>query len=158
MWSWIIGCSIAAGIVIVLCAVLGVTLLRSLVDPFGRETEAKATIQTFCLDLQQQEYALAYDQLSTAAKGRMGTVDQFMDDVAALDRGAGVVTSCTIDLDTLRSAAVHSEGERMDVYVWVSRGNSTSNDTNPGDSVKIRLVFENDAWKVDDTDPAQILF
>lgn len=156
--SWIIGCSIAAGIVIVLCAVLGVMVFRSLIDPRARETYAKATIQDFCLDLQIQEYALAYDHLSTAAKGRMGTVDQFMNDVATLDRSAGIITSCGIDLDTLRRAAVHSAGERMDVYVRVYRGTSTSNDPNPGDKVKIRLVFENDAWKVDDASPAHILF
>jgi len=47
----------------------------------------------------------------------------------------------------------------MDVYVYVSRGNSTSNDPNQGgDSVRITLVFENDAWKVDDTEPTGILF
>jgi hypothetical protein len=157
--SWIIGCSIAAGVVIVLCAVLGVALVRFLYDPIVREQDAKASIQNFCQELVSQEYVLAYNYLSTAAKGRSGTVDQFMNQLAILDSSQGIVTSCSIDLDTLRAAAAHSTGERMDVYVYVSRGNSTSNDPNQGgDSVRITLVFENDAWKVDAADPTHILF
>lgn len=157
--SWIIGCSIAAGIVIVLCAVMSVALFRVLFDPIARETDAKATIQNFCLELHQQEYAHAYNHLSTAAKGRIGAVDQFISHVAALDSSQGIVISCDIDLDTLRSAAVHSNGERMDVYVYVLRGNSTSNGPNQlGVSVRITLVFENNAWKMHDTEPTGILF
>lgn len=157
--SWIIGCSVAAGIVIVLCAVMGVALFRVLFDPIARETDAKASIQNFCLELQREEYAHAYNHLSTAAKSRIGTVDQFISRVAALDSSQGIVISCDIDLDTLRSEAVHSNGERMDIFVYVLRGKSTSNDPNQlGDSVRITLVFENNAWKVHDTEPTGILF
>lgn len=157
--SWIIGCSIAAGVVMVLCAVMGVTLFRFLYDPIVREQDAKASIQNFCQELASQEYVLAYNHLSTAAKGRIGTMDQFMRRVATLDSSEGIVTSCGIDLDTLRAAAAHSNGERMDVYVYVLRGNSTSNGLNQGgDSVRITLVFENDSWKMDDTEPTGILF
>ena len=157
--SWIIGCSVAASVVICLCAVMGVALFRVVFDPISREVDARTSIENFCLELRQQEYVPAYNHLSTAAKGRIGTVDQFMNRVAALDSSQGIVTSCGIDLDTLRAAAAHSNGERMDVYVYVFRGNSTSNDPNlGGNSLRIMLVFENDSWKVDDTEPTGILF
>lgn len=138
---------------------MGVALFRVLFDPIARETDAKASIQNFCLELQREEYAHAYNHLSTAAKSRIGTVDQFISRVAALDSSQGIVISCDIDLDTLRSEAVHSNGERMDIFVYVLRGKSTSNDPNQlGDSVRITLVFENNAWKVHDTEPTGILF
>ena len=138
---------------------MGVALFRFLYDPIDREVGAKETIQNFCLELQREDYVLAYNYLSTAAKGRIGTVDQFANRVAALDNSQGIVISCGIDLDTLRSSATHSNGERMDVYVYVLHGNSISNDPNQGDaSVRITLVFENNAWKVDDTEPTGILF
>lgn len=157
--SWLIGCSVAAGVVICLCAVMGVALFRVVFDPIGREVDARTSIENFCLELRQQEYVPAYNHLSTAAKGRIGEVDQFMNQLATLDSSRGIVTSCGIDLDTLRAAAAHSNGERMDVYVYVLRGNSTSNDPNQGgDSVRITLVFENDSWKVDDANPTGILF
>jgi hypothetical protein len=47
----------------------------------------------------------------------------------------------------------------MDVYLGVFRGNNTSDD--PGlsnTSVMLTLVFENNAWKVDDTKPTHMLF
>jgi hypothetical protein len=128
-------------------------------DPIGREVDARATIEDFCLEMQSQEYALAYSHLSTAAKGRVGAVDQFVNQLATLDRSQGIVTSCVIDLDTLRAAAAHSDGKRMDVYLGVFRGNNTSDD--PGlsnTSVMLTLVFENNAWKVDDTKPTRVLF
>ncbi|HEU4783771.1 MAG TPA: hypothetical protein VFS83_10555 [Ktedonobacterales bacterium] len=157
--SWLIGCSVAAGVVICLCTLMSFALFRAVYDPIVREQDAKASIQNFCQELGSQEYVLAYNHLSTAARGRIGTVDQFMTQVAILDQSEGSVTSCGIDLDTLRAAAAHSNGERMDVYVYVLRGNSTSNDPNQGgDSVRIMLVFENDSWKVDDTVPTGILF
>ena len=109
--------------------------------------------------MQHQDYALAYSYLSTAAKGRIGAVDQFVNQLAILDRSQGIVTSCVVDLDTLRAAAAHSDGKRMDVYLGVSRGNNTSDDPNRSDmSVMLTLVFENNAWKVDDTKPTHILF
>ena len=157
--SWIIGCSIAAGVVIVLCAVMGVALFRFLYDPIVREQDAKASIQKFCQELASQEYVLAYNHLSTAAKGRVGTVDQFMNQLATLDSSQGIVTSCGIDLDTLRAAAAHSDGKRMVVYIGVLRGKNTSDDPSWGNmSVMITLVFENNAWKVDDAGPPHILF
>ncbi|HEY7341857.1 MAG TPA: hypothetical protein VH591_13325 [Ktedonobacterales bacterium] len=155
---WIIGCSVAASVVICLCTLMSFALFRVVFDPIGREVDARTTIENFCLEMQRQDYVLAYDHLSTAAKGRIGTVDQFVNQLATLDRSQGIVTSCVIDLDTLRAAAAHSDGKRMDVYIGVLRGNNTSNDPNWGDtSVRITLVFENDAWKVYDAVPA-ILF
>lgn len=157
--SWIIGCSIAAAVVICLCAFTSFALFRVVYDPIGREVDGKAAIQNFCRAMQIQDYELAYNTLSRAARGRIGTVNQFMNQVAILDQSQGSVTSCGIDLDTLRATAAHSDGERMDVYVYVSRGNSTSNGLNQGGaSVRIMLVFENDAWKMDDTEPKGILF
>ncbi|HEY1389128.1 MAG TPA: hypothetical protein VGF38_11340 [Ktedonobacterales bacterium] len=157
--SWIIGCSVAAAMVIFLCTLMSFALFRAVYDPIGREVDARTTIENVCLEVQRQEYALAYDHLSTAAKGRVGAVDQFARQLAALDSSEGIVTSCVIDLDTLRAAAAHSDGKRMDVYIGVLRGNNTSNDPNWTDkSVMLTLVFENNAWKVDDADPAHILF
>ncbi len=157
--SWLIGCSIAASVVICLCTFMSFALFRVVFDPIGREVDARTSIENFCLELRQQEYVPAYNHLSTAAKGRIGAVDQFTNQLATLDSSRGIVTSCGIDLDTLRAAAAHSNGEPMDVYVYVLRGNSTSNDPNQGgDSVRITLVFENDSWKVDDTNPTGILF
>ena len=157
--SWIIGCSIAAGVVICLCTLMSFALFQVVMDPIGREVDARATIEDFCLEMQHQDYALAYSYLSTAAKGRIGAVDQFVNQLAILDRSQGIVTSCVVDLDTLRAAAAHSDGKRMDVYLGVSRGNNTSDDPNRSDmSVMLTLVFENNAWKVDDTKPTHILF
>lgn len=157
--SWIIGCSIAAGVVIFLCTLMSFALFQVVMHPIGREVDARATIEDFCLEMQSQEYALAYSHLSTAAKGRVGAVDQFVNQLATLDRSQGIVTSCVIDLDTLRAAAAHSDGKRMDVYLGVFRGNNTSDD--PGlsnTSVMLTLVFENNAWKVDAADPTRVLF
>ena len=110
--------------------------------------------------MQRQDYIRAYNYLSIAAKGRLGTVDQFMNRAVILDRSAGIVTSCVIDSDSLRAAATHSDGRRMYyVGIWVLRGNSTNNDPAwSGTSVNITLVHENNAWKVDDADPTQIFF
>ena len=157
--SWIVGCSIAAGVVICLCALTSFALFQPVFDPIEREVDARATIEDFCQEMQSQDYALAYDYLSIAAKGRVGAVDQFVNQLATLDRSQGIVTSCVIDLDTLRASAAHSDGKRMDVYLGVVRGNSTSNDPNQGgDSVMLTLVFENNAWKVDAADPTHMLF
>lgn len=157
--SWIIGCSIAAGVVIFLCTLTSFALFHKLFDPIVREQDSKATIQNFCLEMRNQEYVIAYNHLSTAERGRIGTVDQFMNLLATLDRSQGTVTSCVFDMDWLRDEAVDSDGKRMDVYVWVFRGNNTINDPNWSDkSVKITLVFENNAWKVDNADPTLILF
>jgi hypothetical protein len=156
--SWIIGCSIAAGAVIVLCALMSLALFSAVYDPIAREVDAKAMIQTFCREMESQDYIRVYNYLSIAAKARLGTVDQFMNRAATLDRSGGIVNSCTIDSDTLRATATHSDGKRMDVWIWVSRGNSTHNAPNwYGTSVRITLINENNAWKVDDADPAQIL-
>ena len=128
--SWIIGCSVAAGVVILLCTLMSFALFHAVYDPVGREVDARATLENFCLEMQRQDYALVYNKyLSLAAKGRIGAVDQFTNRLATLDRSQGIVTSCDIDLDTLRAAAAHSNGARMDVYIYVSRGNSASNDT-----------------------------
>ncbi|HEX5439950.1 MAG TPA: hypothetical protein VFW76_03635, partial [Ktedonobacterales bacterium] len=148
--SWIIGCTVAAGVVIFLCTLTSYALFLAVYHPIEREADGKASIQNFCLEMQSQEYALAYNQLSIAAKGRVGAVEQFTSQLATLDRSQGIVTSCGIDLDTLRAAAAHSDGKRMDVYIGVVRGNTTSNDPYwSGESVRIMLVFENNAWKVD---------
>ncbi|HKW23379.1 MAG TPA: hypothetical protein VJO13_18500 [Ktedonobacterales bacterium] len=157
--SWIIGCSVAAGVVICLCTLMSFALFRAVYDPIDREVDAKATIQNFCLEMRNQDYVIAYNHLSTAERGRIGTVDQFMNQLAVLDRSEGTVTSCVIDMDWLRDKAVDSDGKRMDVYVWVFRGNNSINDPNWSDkSVTITLVFENNAWKVDDAKPTHMLF
>lgn len=158
--SWLIGCSVAAGVVIFLCTLTSFALFLAVYNPIEREVDARATIENFCLEIQRQDYALVYNNyLSLAAKGRVGTADQFVNQLATLDKSEGFVTSCPIDLDTLRAAAAHSDGERMDVQVYVSRGNNISNDPNWSDkSVTITLVFENSAWKVDDAEPTHILF
>jgi hypothetical protein len=156
--SWTIGCSIAASAVILLCALMSLALFHLVFDPIGREVDGKAAIQNFCRAMQYQDYVLAYNSLSSAARDRMGTVDQFMTQVATLDQSEGTVTTCGVDLDSLRSAAAHSDGERMDVQVFVFRGNSPSTGPNLREkSVMIMLVFENNAWKVDNADPAHIL-
>jgi hypothetical protein len=157
--SWIIGCSVTAGVVIFLCTLMSFALFLAVYHPIERETDGKAAIQNFCRAMQVQDYVLAYNTLSRAARGRIGTVDQFVNQLATLDRSQGVVTSCVIDFDTLRAAAAHSDGKRMVVYIGVLRGNTTSNAPNWSDeSVMLTLVFENNAWKVDDADPAHILF
>lgn len=158
--SWIIGCSIAAGVVIILCTLMTCALFRVVYDPMDREYNAKTTIQNLCLEMQRQDYVRAYNYLSIAAKDRVGTVDQFMNRAAALDRSLGIFTSCVVDSDSLRAAAMHSDGKRIYyVRVWVFRGNRTSNDpTWGGDPVDITLVHENNAWKVDDAGPTHILF
>src|SRR5690348_6518185 len=159
--SWVIGCSIAAGVVICLCTLTSFALFRVVYDPIEREVDGKAAIQNFCQAMQAQDYVVAYNTLSRAARGRMGAVDQFMTQMAILDQTQGSVTSCGIDLDTLRASATHSDGERMDVQVYVSRGNTISDSNSPswnGTAVMLALVFENDSWKVDAVDPTRVLF
>ena len=156
--SWIIGCSIAAGAVIVLCTLMSLALFRVVYDPIEREVDAKAMMRTFCREMESQDYVRVYNYLSIAAKARLGTVDQFMNRAATLDRSEGIVNSCAADSDSLRAAATHSDGKRMDVGVQVFRGNGTSNDPKWHDaSVTIKLVLEDNAWKVDDAYPADVL-
>jgi hypothetical protein len=145
--------------VILLCALSSFALFHIVFDPFQREGDAKATLQNFCRAMQYHDYVPAYNSLSSAARGRMGTVDQCMTQVTALDRSEGSVTHCGIDLDTLRAAAAHRDGEHMGVGLLVSRENWTRTDPNGSDkSVWITLVLENNAWKVDNADPSHILF
>jgi hypothetical protein len=128
-------------------------------DPIEREFDGKAAIQAFCRALLFQEYEQAYNSLSSAAKGRMGTEDQFMSQMASLDQSEGTVISCHYDLDSLRAGAAHSDGQHMGVGIGVSRENSPSTGPNGSDtSVSITLVHENNVWKVDNADPAHILF
>jgi hypothetical protein len=85
-------------------------------------------------------------------------VDQFLTRAATLDGSDGIVNSCAADSDSLRAAATHSDGKCMDVGVRVFRGNGTSNDPKWHDaSVTIKLVLEDNAWKVEDAYPADIL-
>lgn len=157
--GWIIGCSVATGVVVILCALVTVALFPIAFNPIGREVDAKTTIQNLCQEMQRQDYARAYEYLSSAAKGHVGTVDQFKNRAVILDRSKGIVTSCVIDSDSLRAAATHSDGTRIYyVGIWVLRGNSATNDRASGPSVDLTLVHENNAWKVDKADPTQILF
>jgi hypothetical protein len=153
------GCSIAAGAVILLCALSSFALFHVVFDPFLREGDGKSTLQSFCRAMQYHDYVLAYNSFSSAARGRMGTVDQFLTQVTSLDQSEGSVPQCGIDLDTLRAAAAHSDGEHMGVGLLVSRENWTSTDPNgSAKSLWITLVLENNVWKVDNADPAHLLF
>jgi hypothetical protein len=48
----------------------------------------------FCTDWREQDYAAAYNLLSSTMRANR-TQQQFMDEAAALDQAEGKVTSCT---------------------------------------------------------------
>lgn len=63
--SWIIGCSIAAGAVIVLCTLMSLALFRAVYDPIEREVDAKAMMRTFCREMESQARSM-YASTTTA--------------------------------------------------------------------------------------------
>ncbi len=156
---WIIGCSIAVGVFILLCALIGLSFLGLFGEPVGREVSARTSLQNFCQAMLHQEYDRAYDGLSSAAKRRIGSVNQFKHHMVSLDQSLGIITLCDIDPDTLRASANHSDGQHMSVYVYVYRGNNTSpNPDSSNVSVQLSLIREHDSWQVDTADPANVLF
>lgn len=151
--GWIIGCSIAAVVVLLICGGVGVALYiggRAAGDKLqsaGNQITVTAQVTLFCTDVATQNYGSAYQLLSSAKQGS-ASQDQFTTHAAALDSSDGSVTTCDIDPSHTLST-VSSDGKSATVQLQVARGSNANLATGT-----MTLVYENSEWKVDSADSA----
>jgi hypothetical protein len=141
--------SIVGGVLLVVCVSCSVLFAISIgraannVNQFLGPTIAA---DTFCMDMQEQQYAVAYGQLSRTLQSQM-TQSQFVSAANARDQASGPVTGCTPDTSSPRGGA---NGAPALVHVTVTRGSGSGADfTSSGD---LTLVQEDGTWKVDAID------
>ena len=155
--GWIIGCSIAALVVLLACGGIGVALYigankaADAVKSTGQASLASAQVVLLCTAFEAQDYNSAYQRLSTAEQGRVGTPDQFAQRADALDTSAGTVVGCQ-PTDSPPLASISSDGKSATLKIEVQRSDQTG--TSSG---TVRLVLENDTWKIDGADNALTL-
>lgn len=156
--GWIIGCSIAAVVVLLICGGIGVALYigaqkaADAITTTGQGTLAAGQVLIFCTDFESQDYNGVYQLLSSAEQGRVGTPEQFAQRAATLDVSAGMVSGCQ-PTGNPPIASVSSDGKSATIKVEVVRSNQTGTA-----SGTIRLVLENGAWKIDSADSSLKLF
>jgi hypothetical protein len=147
----IVGCSIAAVLLILVCGGVGVAVFigaqraKDAVQSGASAVAASAKVAEFCLDYQSRDYGSAYQLLSSAAQGRTSQT-QFASHQAALDASAGDVVTCAVDTDH-PLPSVSGDGKTATARLQVARGENANLTTGT-----ITLVFENDAWKIDSAD------
>lgn len=152
--GWIIGCSIAALVVLLACGGIGVALYigankaADAVKSTGQASLASAQVVLLCTAFEAQDYNSAYQLLSTAEQGRVGTPDQFAQRADAQDTSAGTVVGCQ-PTDSPPLASISSDGKSATLKIAVQRSDQTG--TSSG---TVRLVLENDTWKIDGADSA----
>jgi hypothetical protein len=150
----IIGCSIAAAVLLLICGGVGVALYigahkaGDALQSAGTAAAATTAATEFCTDVISQQYDAAYQLLSTAEQGRVGTESQFATRAAALDTSDGTVDTCEPDSSQIL-ATVSSDGKSATAKFNVGRSNATS----PGIG-NITLVYEDNTWKIDGVDAA----
>lgn len=151
--GWIIGCSIAAVVVLLICGGIGVALYiggRAAGDRLqsaGNQIAVTAQVALFCTDVESQNYGSAYQLLSSAKQGSVSQ-DQFTTHAAALDSSDGSVTTCDID-PSHTLPTMSSDGKSATVQLQVARGSNANLATGT-----MTLVYENSQWKVDSSDSA----
>lgn len=152
--GWIIGCSIAALVVLLACGGIGVALYigankaADAVKSTGQAGLASGQVVLLCTAFESQDYTSAYQLLSTSEQGRVGTPSQFAQRADALDTSAGTVVGCQ-PTDSPPLASISSDGKSATLKIAVQRSDQTG--TSSG---TVRLVLENDTWKIDGADSA----
>ena len=149
--GWIIGCSIAAVVLLLICGGVGVSFVigaqkaADAVKSSGNAITAAAQVTLFCSDFETQDYGSAYQLLSAAAQGRQSQ-SQFATHQAALDTSDGMVATCTIDPNHALPS-ISSDGKTATAQIQVARGDNANLATGA-----LQLVYEGGQWKVDTAD------
>ncbi len=155
--GWIIGCSIAAVVLILICSGIGVAVYigaqtaGNALKNSGNALTASTQVELFCTDFQTQDYGSAYQLLSSAAQGHESQ-SQFATHQAALDTSDGTVATCTIDPNHVLPS-ISSDGKTATAQVQVARGDNASLTTGT-----VKLVYESGQWKIDSADSSLKLF
>jgi hypothetical protein len=149
--GWIIGCSIAAVLVLLICSGVTAAIViagRTAGDKLqsaGNQITAAAQVTLFCTDVESQDYGSAYQLLSSAKRGSTSQTE-YATHAAALDTSNGDITTCTIDPNhTLPT--INSDGKSAIAQMQVARGENANLATG-----SIQLVYENGQWKIDSAD------
>lgn len=133
-------------VVCVSCSVLFAVGLGRAANSFNQLLGPEIAASTFCVDVQEQRYSAAYDQLSRNLQSQM-TRDQFESAASARDQASGPVTDCTPDTN---DQSVDTSGPPTLVHVTVTRtSGSGGTSLYPGD---LTLVREDSVWKIDAID------
>lgn len=140
--------SIVGGVLLVVCVSCSVLFAISI----GRAASSVSQLvgptiaaDTFCVDMQEQRYSAAYDQLSRTLQSQM-TRTQFVSDANARDQASGPVTDCTPDTN---APAADTNGPSALVHMSVTRGSGSGALISSGD---LTLVREESTWKIDAID------
>ncbi|HKW23377.1 MAG TPA: hypothetical protein VJO13_18490 [Ktedonobacterales bacterium] len=155
--GWIIGCSIAAVVVLLICGGVGVALYigaqtaSTALKNGGNAITAAAQVTLLCTDFETQDYGSAYQLLSSGAQGRESQA-QFTTHQAALDTSDGNVATCTIDPNHALPS-ISSDSKTATAQVQVARGENANLATGT-----VKLVYENNQWKIDSADSSLKLF
>ncbi len=146
LWITLSVAGAALLVVCVSCSVLFAVSIGRAANSFTQLLGPTLAADTFCVDVQEQRYSAAYDQLSRNLQSQM-TRDQFASAASARDQASGPVTDCTPDTDSQPGDT--SEPPTL-VHVTVTRGSVGGGTfTYRGD---LTLVQEDGAWKIDAID------
>ncbi len=155
--GWVIGCSIAAVVLILICGGIGVAVYigaqtaGNAIKNGGNAITAAAQVTLFCTDFATQDYGSAYQLLSSAAQGRESQ-SQFTTHQAALDTSDGNVATCNMDPNHALPG-ISSDGKSATAQVQVARGDNANLTTGT-----VKLVYESGQWKIDSADSSMKLF
>lgn len=155
--GWIIGCSIAAVVVLLICGGIGVALYigaqtaSNAIKNGGNAITAAAQVTLFCTDFETQDYGSAYQLLSSGAQASQSQ-SNFTTHQAALDTSDGDVATCTIDPNHALPS-ISSDNKTATAQVQVARGDNSNLTTG-----SIKLVYEDNQWKIDSADSSLKLF
>ncbi|HEY7341859.1 MAG TPA: hypothetical protein VH591_13335 [Ktedonobacterales bacterium] len=153
--GWIIGCSIVAVVVVLICGGIGVALVigaqtaGNVLQTKAQQLAATGIATAFCGDYVTTSYTDAYQLLSKAEQARVGTPDQFATHAGTLDTSDGQVTGCEPDTNNPLATI---NGNNATVKFTVQRSNKTGTATGT-----IKLVHEDNTWKVDGADSSLTL-
>jgi hypothetical protein len=147
-----IGCGIALVVVLLLCGgiaaflVIGAKNAGTAIQSQAQRALATGIATAFCTDIETQQYDSAYLSLSKAAQSKMSATE-FSQHEAALDASDGTVSTCEPANSSNPLADI--SGNTATLTVQVIRSQQSS----PATGV-IKLVFEDNNWKVDSVDAA----
>ena len=149
--GWIIGCSIAAVVVLLACGgifaavVIAGRAAGAQLQSTGTQLTTVSQVTLFCTAFESQDYGSAYQLLSSAQQGRISQAD-FSTHAAALDTSDGEVTTCTIETNH-PLPTISSDGKTATAQMQVARGSNANLATGT-----VKLVLEDGVWKIDSAD------
>jgi hypothetical protein len=133
-------------VVCVSCSVLVAISLGRAASSANQFLGPTLAATTFCVDVQDQDYGVAYDQFSRNLQSQM-TRDAFVAAALAHDQASGRVTDCTPDTN---SSPADTSGPPTLVHITITRGSDSGGAfTYRGD---LTFVQEAGAWKLDAND------